>query len=117
MKKKDNYLEKIPKINDKKWEVLEDGLVEVTVENTGFYNTLAQKLFKRPRFSFIKLDSYGSFVWQEIDGIKTIYEIGQNLKKAHKGAADKLYERLVTYFGILERNKYIVFIDEDSNED
>lgn len=114
MKKDDkNYIDKIPKINDKKWEVLEDGIVEITVENTGFYNMLAQKLFKKPRFSFIKLDKYGSCVWQQIDGKKTIYEIGQILKKSHKGASNQLYERLSTYFGILERNKYIIFVDED----
>ena len=63
MKEKKNYIDNIPKINDMKWEVLEDGIVEITVENTGFYNTIAQKLFKKPRYSFIKLDEYGSFVW------------------------------------------------------
>ena len=62
MKDKKNYIDHIPKINDMKWEVLEDGIVEITVENKGFYNTIAQKIaFKRPRYSFIKLDEYGSF--------------------------------------------------------
>ena len=60
-----------------KWDVSEDGIVEITVENTGFYNTIAQKIFKKPRYSFIKLDEYGSFVWQKIDGKKSIYEIGK----------------------------------------
>ena len=82
---------------------------EITVENTGFYNTIAQKIFKKPRYSFIKLDEYGSFVWQQIDGKKSIYEIGKELGNKHKGASDQLYERLSKYFGILERNKYIVF--------
>ena len=98
----------LPSINDKKWDC-EDGLVEVTVENTGFYNTIAQKFFRRPRFSFIRLDEYGSCVWQQIDGQKTIYEIGQILKNTHKGAADQLYERLASYFKILEQNGYVVF--------
>ena len=31
-----NYLDQIPRISVPKWEVLEDGLVEVTVENKGF---------------------------------------------------------------------------------
>ena len=81
--KKENYIDNIPKIN-KKWEILEDGIVEVTIENKGFYNTLAQKLFKKPRYSFIKLDEYGSCVWKQIDGKKTIYEIGKILEKEHK---------------------------------
>ena len=74
MKEKKNYIDNIPKINDMKWDVSEDGIVEITVENTGFYNTIAQKIFKKPRYSFIKLDEYGSFVWQKIDGKKSIYE-------------------------------------------
>ena len=81
MKEKKNYIDNIPRINDMKWEVLEDGIVEITVENTGFY----------------------------IDGKKSIYEIGKELGNKHKGASDQLYERLSKYFGILERNKYIVF--------
>lgn len=106
----ENYVERIPKIN-KKWEELENGIVEVTVENVGFYNTIAQKVFKKPRYSFIKLDEYGSCVWKQIDGKKTIYEIGQILQKEHKGASDQLYERLSTYFGILEQNRYIQFVN------
>jgi glutathionyl-hydroquinone reductase len=108
-KQKENYLDKIPVIHDKKWEVLEDGLVEITVENTGFYNWIAQKVFHKPRYSFIKLDEFGSFVWQRIDGMKTIYEIGQELNENHKKAGEQLYERLAKYFGILEHNKYVVF--------
>lgn len=106
-----NYLDQVPKINDKRWEVLEDGIVEVVVENTGFYNTIAQKIFKKPRYSFIKLDQYGSYVWQQIDGRKSIFEIGKELKNHHKGASNQLYERLATYFGILEKNGYVIFVD------
>ena len=109
MKEKKNYIDNIPRINDMKWEVLEDGIVEITVENTGFYNKVAQRLFKKPRYSFIKLDEYGSFVWQQIDGKKSIYEIGKELGNMHKGGSNQLYERLSKYFGILERYKYIVF--------
>ena len=109
MKEKKNYIDNIPKINDMKWDVSEDGIVEITVENTGFYNTIAQKIFKKPRYSFIKLDEYGSFVWQKIDGMKSFYEIGKELQAVHEGAATQLYERLSQYFAILERNKYIVF--------
>ena len=112
-KQEENYLDRIPQIKKEQWELLEDGLVDITVENTGFYNTLAQKLFKKPRYSFIKLDEYGSCVWQQIDGKKTIYEIGQILKNTHKEAGTQLYERLSSYFGILERNQYITFVNRD----
>lgn len=110
---KENYVDKIPVIcADRPWEVLENGIVEVTVENKGFYNKIAQKFFSRPRFSFIKLDEYGSFVWQQIDGKKSVYEIGQMLEQSHEGAKQQLYERLCTYFGVLEQNRFITFQKE-----
>lgn len=83
-----NYLDQIPRISIPKWEVLEDGLVEVTVENKGFFNVIAQKCFHRPRTSYIKLDEYGSCVFQQIDGEKSIYEIGQILEQTHEGASN-----------------------------
>ena len=104
-----NYLDQIPRIYIPKWEVLEDGLVEVTVENKGFFNVIAQKCFHRPRTSYIKLDEYGSCVFQQIDGEKSIYEIGQILEQTHEGASNQLYERLSAYFETLRRLHYIQF--------
>ena len=69
--------------------------------------------FEKPRYSFIKLDEYGSCVWKQIDGKKTIYEIGKILEKEHKKAGVQLYERLAKYFKILETNKYVVFVNEE----
>lgn len=106
MKKKDNYLDRIPELQ-KKWRRTEDGLVEVTVENRGFYNTIAQKFWGKPRFSRIRLDEYGSFVWQAIDGQRSVFEIGGLLAEAYPAASDQLYERLAAYIEILRRNGYI----------
>lgn len=112
-KETENYLDQIPRITLKNWEVLEDGLVEVTVENKGFFNGIAQKFFHRPKTSYIKLDLYGSCVFQQIDGKKTIYEIGQILGETHKEASDQLYERLASYFETLRRLHYIEFQKRD----
>ena len=53
MKKKNvitkNYLESIPMRHPEiKWSKDEDGIVTLEIENTGFVNRLAQKLFKKP---------------------------------------------------------------------
>ena len=80
MKEKKNYIDNIPKINDMKWEVLEDGIVEITVENTGFYNTIAQKIFKKPRYSFIKLDEYGSLCGSRLTAKKVYMKLEKNLE-------------------------------------
>lgn len=110
-KEKKNYLDYIPKTN-KTWGINKNGVVELMVENKGFFNMIAQKVFKKPRFSFIVLDEYGSFVWKNIDGEKSIYEIGQELKDEHEGAGQQLYERLAKFVGILESNEYITFINK-----
>jgi hypothetical protein len=111
MKKKENYLDKIPEINNIKWNTLDDGIIELVIENTGFYNSIAQKLFKKPRFSLIKLDKYGSFIWQQIDGKKDLFEIGKCLAGRYSDAENQLYQRLSKFFAIMEQHKYIRFIN------
>ena len=99
-------------INDKKWEADEEGIVEIVVENKGFYHYLAQRFFDKPRFSFIRLDKYGSCVWRQIDGVRTGYEIGQILAEEHGEAEQQLYERLSRFFGILKQNQYIRWVKD-----
>ena len=60
MKKKDskNYLDFIPEKNPEiEYETGEDGIITVLIEWKGFYHKLAQRFFRRPRVSEIKLDS------------------------------------------------------------
>ena len=45
----ENYLEKKPLRNKGlSWEQNEEGKVTLALENTGFFNRVAQKLFKKP---------------------------------------------------------------------
>ena len=58
MKKKDskNYLDFIPEKNPEiEYETGEDGIITVLIEWKGFYHKLAQRFFRRPRVSEIKL--------------------------------------------------------------
>ena len=64
MKKKDskNYLDFVPEKNPEiEYEADEDGIITVLIEWKGFYHKIAQKLFRRPRVSDIRLDELGSF--------------------------------------------------------
>ena len=108
MKKNKNFLDFIPVINDEyKWDEKE-GIVTVHVVYKGFYHTIAQKLFKTPKVSHIALDEYGSFVWRNIDGENSVYDIGVLVKEKYKEKAEPLYERLVQFFKILKNNRFIV---------
>ena len=63
MKKKDskNYLDYVPVKNPEvEYETGDDGIVTVYIEWKGFYHRIAQKFFKRPRVSDVKLDGYGA---------------------------------------------------------
>ena len=63
-KASDNYLERRPARPERiKWSKDEEGIVTLDIENTGLFNRIAQKLFRKPKVSHIHLDKLGSFVW------------------------------------------------------
>ena len=109
-KKKENFVDYIPKRNALyEWELNSRNLAEVLVINRGLYNRIAQLLFKKPKISRIELDEMGSFIWQELDGVKTVYEIGTAVKGKFGKKAEPLYERLCEYIRILHNNRFIVY--------
>ena len=115
MKKKEeklaaNYLEHIPVRSDKiTWDTDEKGIVTLHIHNTGFYNRLCQKLFKRPEYTHVHLDENGSFIWPLIDGEKSIMEFGEPVKEHFGEAAEPLYPRLAKFFQILESYKFVLY--------
>ena len=62
-----NYMDFIVVKNPEiEYETNDKGQVTVMIEWRGFYHRIAQRFFKRPKVSAIKLDDYGSFLWQSI---------------------------------------------------
>lgn len=103
-----NYVDMVPKHSpDRPWRVRGDGMVEIDMENKGFYHWIAQKFFKKPRISHIALDKYGSVVWQSIDGKRTVYEIVQIMESEFPGEKERMLDRVVTYFATLQRSRFI----------
>ena len=106
----ENYLERKPvRKEGLSWTQDEEGNITLEIENTGFFNIVAQKLFKKPKVSYIHLDENGSFLWPLLDGEKTILELGVSVKEKFGEKAEPLYERLTKYFQILESYKFIEF--------
>lgn len=105
-----NYLEKIPMHHsDIAWTSTDNGLVTLEIKNVGVFNRVAQKLFKKPKTSYIHLDENGSFTWILIDGQKDIIAIGKEIDKRFGENAYPLYERLAKFFQILESYNFIVW--------
>jgi len=106
----ENYLEKIPVRNKNiTWKQDDENKVTLEIENTGFFNKIAQTFFKKPKISYVHLDENGSFLWPLLDGEKTILELGVLVKEHFGEKAEPLYERLAKYFQILESYKFVEF--------
>ncbi len=109
-KKAENYLERCPMRPEQiQWSVDENQMVTLDIENTGFFNRLAQKCFRRPKVSHIHLDKMGSFVWPLMDGEKDIVAIGVLVKEHFGDEAEPLYERLAKFFHILDSYSFVVW--------
>lgn len=106
----ENYLDNIPKISHElDWKTDENGIVTLAKENRGIFNVIAQKLFKKPKISYIHLDELGSCVWLKIDGESDICEIGKKVKADFGEKAEPVYERLAKYFSILASYGFVTF--------
>ena len=111
MTKKENYLDYIPKKSNKiHWKEKEEGLIQLIVYRDSLLEKIIRKLFFTPDRYTIDLDRMGSFIWNHIDGEKSIYEISQLIKDEFKEEAEPLYERLIQYMNILKNNKLINFL-------
>ena len=109
-KQKKNFLDYVPHKNkENTWSKEPGGIIVVHAVHRGFFSLLARKCFARPRVSNIHLDEYGSFVWKQIDGKKTIGQLAEILKSEYGSDAEPLYNRLVHYIKVLYNNKLIVW--------
>lgn len=97
------------KSKDILWSLEKDRVV-ITVENKGLANRIMQLLLNKPKTSKIHLDEMGSFIWQIIDGNRTIYDISEELVKKFGETAQPLYVRLEKYFKTLYECKFVVWI-------
>lgn len=111
--KSDNYMDFVPVHNPKyKWDQNEEEEVTIYIENTGLFNRFFQKLLKKPKVTQLHLQGIGNFVWTQIDGERSVYDIGLRLKEKFGEDAEPLYPRLVTYIKYLESYGFILFNEE-----
>ncbi|BDC94713.1 Coenzyme PQQ synthesis protein D (PqqD) [Treponema bryantii] len=92
---------------DIQWRVKENGIVEVDMVNKGFFNSIAQKFFHRPRVSHIALDKYGTTLWLALDGTATVNDVLEKMKEAFPEEQDKMLNRVVQFLTTLESWKFI----------
>ena len=103
-----NYMDLVfTKNADIQWRVKENNMVEVDMENKGFFNSVAQKFFHRPRVSHIALDKYGTKLWLALDGTATVNDVLNKMNEAFPDETDKMLNRVVQFLTTLETWKFI----------
>lgn len=112
-KAEENYLDYIPKRNDRfPWSEKENNRAEIKVKNRGLFNRIVQLICRRPKYSYIELDDFGSFVWKQIDGEKSIYDIALLMGEEFGKEAEPLFERAVQFFHVLRKNSFILYLNK-----
>lgn len=112
-----NYLLRIPaRPCGLNWTADDEGIVTLEIENKGFMNRIAQKLFRKPRISYIHLDKHGSYAWQQVDGVKDIAALGELVEAQFGEEAHPLYERLAKFFQILDSYHFIDWMEDDTEK-
>ena len=109
-----NYLDLIPeRAAELTWREDEEGLIILEVENTGVFNRVAQKLFKRSKYTKVHMEKYGSFLWPLIDGERTVMELADMQKAQFGEEVEPLYPRVAKYMQIMESYHFIKFKDRN----
>ena len=106
-----NYLDLIPERSAQlRWHTDIRGRMVLEIENKGAFNTIAQKLFGKPRYTKIHLDDNGTFIWPLIDGRKTVEDIAALVKRRIWGRRQSLYiQGSLKYFQIMESLSFCKF--------
>jgi hypothetical protein len=101
-----NVLEMVPTHNSAFEE--ENGRIIVLLprkQNRLIARFLPQRL--RIRFFKLHLDEYGTYVWKEINGCKTVFEIAHDLKQHFGADIEPVYERLGLFINLLAQRRMI----------
>lgn len=95
------------------YKVDDNGIVTVLEKQDHKIQKFFRKLrFKIPLYKEITLDEISSEVFTQIDGIKTVKEIGEYLEVKFGDKVNPLYERLLTFLNHIYVNcNYIEKID------
>lgn len=64
--------------------------------------------FKIPEYKRISLDEYGSCVFLQIDGTKTVKDIGEKLEEKYGDQVQPLYERLLLFLNYIDVNCHYI---------
>ncbi|MGL6198035.1 MAG: PqqD family peptide modification chaperone [Lachnospiraceae bacterium] len=106
----DAVLNLIFKISDKLvYEVDKNGIVTILEKQDNKIQRFFRKLgMKIPKYKRTAMDEYGSSVFLQIDGSRTVCEIGKSLEEKYGDKVEPLYERLLLFISHLEQQFHYI---------
>ena len=106
MKTNEDILNIVFKKNeDIEYEVDEEGIVTILEKQDHKIQRAFRKLkFKIPMYKKVELDKYGSYIFLQIDGVKTVEELGIKLDEKYGEESYPLYERLLLFLNHIDVN-------------
>lgn len=90
--------------NNIDYEVNDKAITVLEKQNHPIQKFFRKLKFRIPLYKKVKLDEYSSFVFSQIDGEKTVEEIGENLEHIYGENCHPLYERLLMFLNHIEIN-------------
>ena len=95
--------------NTLEYEVDKDNIVTILEKQDHKVQKFFRKLkFRIPEYKKITLDEYGSYVFLQIDGRKTVKDIGENLEAKYGDESHPLYERLLLFLNHIDVNCHYI---------
>lgn len=87
------------------YKIDDNGIVTILEKQDHKIQKFFRKLkFKIPLYKEIAFDEISSAVFMQIDGIKTVKEIGKNLEERFGEKVNPLYERLLIFLNHIDIN-------------
>jgi hypothetical protein len=103
----DEFLKFIPKRAELEWSTNKEGLVEIKMEKFG--SNLGKsfcKVIKKENYFTANMDKYGSLVWKNCNGKKTVKEILKIMEKEFQ-KEENLDQRLILFLQQMNSLRYI----------
>ncbi|WP_207640957.1 PqqD family protein [Clostridium lundense] len=110
MNNNEEVLSIIFKVSDSlEYEVDKDNIVTILEKQDHKIQNFFRKLkFRIPEYKRISMDEYGSYVFLQINGKKTVKDIGENLEAKYGDKTHPLYERLLLFLNHIDVNCHYI---------
>lgn len=110
MKNNEDVLNIVFRVSDNiDYELNEDGTVTILEKQDHKIQKFFRKLkFKIPQYKKVTLDEYSSTVFTQINGKRTVKEIGEILEIKYGEKIQPLYERLLVFLNHIDVNCHYI---------